>query len=337
MAVREGTPVRTLAEGEALGLDRAALVAMHRNMLLTRAIEERGSAMHKQGRLPGSFYTGRGNEAGSVGVASAMRPGDVAAPLHRNMGVHITRGAEPWRLLCQYMGREGGATRGRDSNMRTQDLELGLIAGVSHLPAVLPAIMGVALAFRMRGQPQVALGWFGDGSSARGDVHEVMNFAGVRRLPLVFFCDNNGFAYSTPTSLNYACDQLADRAAAYGFDGVVVDGTDVLAVYREARAAIEHARAGGGPTLVELVTLRMEGHAIHDDASYVPQELRAAWRERDPIARFDGWLREHVGLDDAEADALAAGVRAEVDEAVERAEASPWPDPATLTDGVVAP
>jgi pyruvate dehydrogenase E1 component alpha subunit len=337
MAVREGTPVRTLAEGEALGLDRAALVAMHRNMLLTRAIEERGSAMHKQGRLPGSFYTGRGNEAGSVGVASAMRPGDVAAPLHRNMGVHITRGAEPWRLLCQYMGREGGATRGRDSNMRTQDLELGLIAGVSHLPAVLPAIMGVALAFRMRGQPQVALGWFGDGSSARGDVHEVMNFAGVRRLPLVFFCDNNGFAYSTPTSLNYACDQLADRAAAYGFDGVVVDGTDVLAVYREARAAIEHARAGGGPTLVELVTLRMEGHAIHDDASYVPQELRAAWRERDPIVRFDGWLREHVGLDDAEADALAAGVRAEVDEAVERAEASPWPDPATLTDGVVAP
>jgi len=337
MAVREGTPVRTLAEGEALGLDRAALVAMHRNMLLTRAIEERGSAMHKQGRLPGSFYTGRGNEAASVGVASAMQPGDVAAPLHRNMGVHITRGSEPWRLLCQYMGREGGATRGRDSNMRTQDLELGLIAGVSHLPAVLPAIMGVALAFRMRGQPQVALGWFGDGSSARGDVHEVMNFAGVRRLPLVFFCDNNGFAYSTPTSLNYACAHLADRAAAYGFDGVVVDGTDVLAVYREARAAIEHAREGGGPTLVELVTLRMEGHAIHDDASYVPPELRSAWAERDPIARFDGWLRANVGLDDGEAEALASGVRAEVDEAVERAEASPWPDPATLTDGVVAP
>jgi pyruvate dehydrogenase E1 component alpha subunit len=336
MAVREGTPVRTLAEGEALGLDRAALVAMHRNMLLTRAIEERGSAMHKQGRLPGSFYTGRGNEAGSVGVASAMRPGDVAAPLHRNMGVHITRGAEPWRLLCQYMGREGGATRGRDSNMRTQDLELGLIAGVSHLPAVLPAIMGVALAFRMRGQPQVALGWFGDGSSARGDVHEVMNFAGVRRLPLVFFCDNNGFAYSTPTSLNYACDQLADRAAAYGFDGVVVDGTDVLAVYREAKAAIEKAREGGGPTLIECLTLRMEGHAVHDDASYVPKEMFEEWAKRDPLERYRTWLRENADFTDEEEDEIRGHVKKLLNEAVQRAEESPQPDPETLLEGVYA-
>ena len=337
MAVREARPLDTLEETVSVGLDRDGLLRLQRDLLLTRALEERGSTLFKQGRLPGSFYTGRGNEAASVGVAAAMGPDDVAAPLHRNMGVHVTRGAEPWRLLCQYMGRDGGATHGRDSNLRTQDLDLGLIAGVSHLPGILPTAMGVALAFRLRGEPRVAVGWFGDGSAARGDVHEVMNMAGVRGLPIVFVCDNNGFAYSTPTTLSYGARHLADRATGYGFDGVVVDGTDVLAVYREARAAVEKARAGGGPTMLELVTLRMDGHAIHDDAAYVPPELLEEWRRRDPLARYDTWLRAHAGLTDAEDDALRAEVAAVVDDAVARAEASPWPDPATLLDGVYAP
>jgi pyruvate dehydrogenase E1 component alpha subunit len=336
MAVREAVGVQSLEESGALGLDRAALLQLHRDMLLTRGLEDRGTALYKQGKLPGSFYTGRGNEAASVGVARAMGPDDVAAPLHRNMGVHVARGAEPWRLLCQYMGRDGGATRGRDSNLRSQDLEKGLIAGVSHLPGILPAALGVALSFRITGQPRVAVGWFGDGASARGDVHECMNFAAVRRLPMVFVCDNNQYAYSTPTNLNYACEHLADRAACYGFDGVVVDGTDVLAVYREARAAFEYARAGGGPTMLELVTLRMDGHAIHDDASYVPPELHTAWQASDPVARFDAWLRAHASLTDDEAAALAADVRADVEKATRLADESPWPDPATVTDGVFA-
>ncbi len=156
---------------------------------------------------------------------------------------------------------------------------------VSHLPAMLPVAVGCALAFRVRNEPRVALGWLGDGGSARGDAHEAMNLAGVRRLPIVFVLDNNGFAYSTPAHLEYGVTHLAERAAAYGFPGQVVDGTDVVAVYRAAQEAIERARGGGGPTLLELVTLRMEGHAVHDDAFYVPPELLAAWRERDPIAR----------------------------------------------------
>jgi TPP-dependent pyruvate/acetoin dehydrogenase alpha subunit len=336
VAVREAVPVLSLAETDAIGLDHAGLVGMYRNMLLTRTLEERGGALYKQGRLPGSFYTGRGNEAASVGVATAMGPNDVAAPLHRNMGVHVTRGAEPWRLLCQYMGRDGGATHGRDSNLRSQDLDRGLIAGVSHLPGILPTATGIALAFRIRNEPRVALGWFGDGASARGDVHECMNFAAVRRLPMVFICDNNQYAYSTPTDLTYACDRLADRAANYGFDGVVVDGTDVLAVFREARAAIEHARVGGGPTLLELVTLRMEGHAVHDDASYVPRNLLAAWERSDPLERFEAWLRANVDLADGELDQVASEVAAVVEDATARADASPWPDPATLNDGVFA-
>ena len=167
--------------------------------------------------------------------------------------------------------------------------------------------VGAALAFRVRGEPRVALGWIGDGSSANGTAHESMNFAGVRRLPVVFVIDNNQFAYSTPTHLNFASSSLAARGPAYGFEGVVVDGTDVLAVYREAQTAIERARSGGGPTVLELMTLRMEGHAVHDDGAYVPPELYERWGEQDPVRRFEAWMREHAELSDERA--LGAGAR----------------------------
>jgi len=155
---------------------------------------------------------------------------------------------------------------------------------------MLPVVVGWALAFRIRNEPRVAVGWFGDGASAKGDCHEAMNFAGARRLPVVFVCDNNQFAYSTPNHVEFGCERLVDRGPAYGFEGVSVDGTDVLAVYREAKQAIEKARAGGGPTLIESVTLRMEGHAVHDDAFYVPKEMLSAWAERDPVERYRDWL-----------------------------------------------
>ena len=184
------------------------------------------------------------------------------------------------------MGRRDGPTKGKDGNVHMADARLGLIAMVSHLPAMLPVAVGCALAFRIKEEPRVAVGWFGEGASARGDTHEAMTFAGTRRLPVVFVCDNNQWAYSTPTHLEYATEHVADRASAYGFDGVVVDGTDVLAVYREAKRAIEKARGGGGPTLLECQTLRMEGHAVHDDAFYVPKELFEEWAKRDPLERF---------------------------------------------------
>src|SRR4051795_1470743 len=309
-----------LPQAEELGLDRAGLVRLYRAMLLTRALDDRGLALYKQGKLPGSFYTSRGNEAAAVGVGGAMGPDDVGCPLHRDLGVHIVRGGPPWKILCQFMGRADGQTRGRDSNLRTQDLEKGLIAGVSHLPGILPAAVGIALAFKLRGEPRVALGWCGDGASARGDAHETMNFAGVRRLPLVFVIDNNQFAYSTPTHLSYACESLAERAAGYGFEGVVVDGTDLIAVYREAQRALEKARTGGGPTLLELVTLRMHGHAVHDDAAYVPRDLLEEWEKRDPLALFRAWLDAEVDFKDDEQAALDAEIEGIVDDAVARAD-----------------
>ncbi|MCS7006393.1 MAG: thiamine pyrophosphate-dependent dehydrogenase E1 component subunit alpha [Gaiellaceae bacterium] len=336
MAVREAEPLSSLQEVREAGLDREDLLGIYRNLLITRGIEERGHILYKQGKIPGSFYTGRGNEAAAVGVATAMGPNDVGTPLHRDMGVHVVRGTEPWRIFAQYMGREGGPTRGRDGNVHMALAELGLYTMVSHLPAMLPVATGMALAFKIRGDHRVAVGWFGEGAAARGDTHESMNLAGVRRLPIVFVCDNNQWAYSTPTYLSYPVEHIADRAAAYGFEGVVVDGTDVLAVYREAKRAIEKARAGGGPTLLECVTLRMEGHAVHDDAFYVPKELFERWSEHDPIERFRAWLYEHAALTETEEDEIVSGVKRLLNDALERAEESPLPDPATLEEGVFA-
>ena len=333
---REAEPVGSLTEVREAGLDRDDLLALYRNMLITRGIEERGHILYKQGKVPGSFYTGRGNEAAAVGVATAMGPDDVGTPLHRDMGVHVVRGVEPWRILAQYMGRVDGPARGRDGSGHMADERLGMIAMVSHLPAMLPVAVGCALAFRIREERRVAIAWFGEGSSARGDAHEGMNFAGVRRLPVVFICDNNQWAYSTPTHLEYAIEHIADRAQAYGFDGIVVDGTDVLAVYREARRAIEKARAGGGPTLLECVTLRMEGHAVHDDAFYVPREMFEEWAKRDPIERFRVWLRDHGALTDEEEAEISADVKKLLTEAMHRADESPLPDGATQAVGVYA-
>jgi TPP-dependent pyruvate/acetoin dehydrogenase alpha subunit len=234
------------------------------------------------------------------------------------------------------MGREDGPMRGRDGNVHMAVPELGLQPMVSHLPAMLPVATGMALAFKIRGDRRVAVGWFGEGAAARGDAHEAMNFAGVRRLPVVFVCDNNQWAYSTPSYLSYPIEQIADRAAAYGFDGVVVDGTDVLAVYRETRRAIERAREGGGPTLIECLTLRMEGHAVHDDAFYVPKEMFEEWAQQDPIERYRRWLREQAGMTDDEEDEITSSVKRILNDALERADQSPLPDPSGLESGVFA-
>ena len=333
---REAEPVGSLQEVKEAGLDREDLLGVYRIMLVTRGIEERGHILYKQGKIPGSFYTGRGNEGAAVGVASAMDDLDVGTPLHRDMGVHITRGVEPWRIFAQYMGRADGPTRGRDGNVHMADSRLGLLAMVSHLPAMLPVAVGCALAFRIREEKRVAVGWFGEGASARGDCHEAMNLAGVRKLPVVFVCDNNQWAYSTPTYLEYATEHVADRADAYGFEGVVVDGCDVLTVYREAHAAIEKARAGGGPTLLELVTLRMEGHAVHDDAFYVPREKLEEWTRKDPIERYRRWLKENGVLTEAADDEITVDVKRLLNEAMKRADESPQPDPAEAVTGIYA-
>ena len=300
-----------------------------RAMLLMRGLEERAMSLYRQGKVPGSFYDGFGQEAVSAGAAFAMGPADRLCVLHRDLAAHVIRGVTPARILAQYMGRETGVTAGRDGNVHFGDRRLGCVGMVSMLPDMMLVATGMAMAFKLRGERRCALTWFGDGSTSRGDFHEAMNWAGVQKLPVLFILENNQYAYSTPLDKQFAVDPV-ERAAAYGFAGVTVDGNDVEDVFEATRAGRERALAGGGPTLIEAVTMRMHGHAAHDDMKYVPKEQVEEWRKRDPIDRQEAKLRS-LGV---EVDALRAEVSSEIDAASEQALAAPMPDPAKVREGV---
>jgi TPP-dependent pyruvate/acetoin dehydrogenase alpha subunit len=300
-----------------------------RAMLLMRGLEERAMTLYRQGKVPGSFYDGYGQEAVSAGAAFAMGPEDRLCILHRDLAAHLIRGVTPARILAQYMGRASGITRGRDGNVHFGDYKLGCVGMVSMLPDMMLVATGMAMAFKLRGEQRCALTWFGDGSTSRGDFHEAMNWAGVQKLPVIFVLENNQYAYSTPVDKQFAVDPV-ERAAAYGFVGVTVDGNDAEAMFEAARAARERALAGDGPTLIEAVTMRMHGHAAHDDMKYVPKEQVEEWRKRDPIDRQSARLVE-LGFD---VDGLRAEIRAEIEAAAEEALAGPMPDGSTATAGV---
>jgi pyruvate dehydrogenase E1 component alpha subunit len=321
-----------LAEATAAGYltldDRIWLL---RAMLLMRGLEQRAMTLYRQGKVPGSFYDGFGQEAVSVGAAFAMAPFDRLCILHRDLGAHLIRGVSPARIFAQYMGRAGGVTRGRDGNVHFGDWRLGCVGMVSMLPDMMLVATGMAMAFKLQGERRVAMTWFGDGSTSRGDWHEAMNWAGVQKLPVIFILENNQYAYSTPLHQQFAVDPV-ERAAAYGFPGVSVDGNDPEAMFEAARAARERALDGGGPTMIEAVTMRMHGHAAHDDMKYVPVEQVEEWRKKDPIERQERRLVE-LGVD---VEALRAEVKATIDEATEEALQSPMPDPDTATHDVFA-
>src|SRR2546423_6525365 len=305
--------------------DRAALL---RYMLLMRFSEERSIALYRQGKVPGSYYDGRGQEAISVGSSFPLGPKDRCCVLHRDLGAHYVRGLRPGQYLANYMGRSGSPTGGKEGNMHFGDRDLGCVGMVSMLPDMALVACGLARAFQMRGEPRVAMTWFGEGSTANGQWHEAMNLAGVARLPVVFVLENNQFAYSTPNDHEFAVDPVV-RAEGYGFPGVRVDGNDVEAVFEAAAEACERARRGGGPTLIEAETMRMHGHGAHDDMRYVPKELFEHWTQRDPIETYERTLAR----DGVDVEAIHASVREELERETEWALAQPMPDPATAGDG----
>jgi pyruvate dehydrogenase E1 component alpha subunit len=304
-------------------------------MTLMREIEDRVERkLYRQGKIVGGVYVGRGQEAISVGAALQAAPEDVLFPSHRDMGAFLVRGVPPGRILAQYMGREGGLTRGRDGNMHMGDLKLHIVALISALAATVPVAAGAALALKYKGSANVAMCWFGEGSTSLGHWHEGMNFASVQKLPVAWICNNNQYAYSTPVSAQMACANVADRGASYNIPAEIVDGNDVLAVAEAARRALAHVRSGAGPYLLECKTFRMTGHSAHDAASYVPQELKDEWRKQDPIERLETRMLAEGWAARDEMDSTHAQIQREVDEAVAWAEASPFPDAASLLDGV---
>jgi TPP-dependent pyruvate/acetoin dehydrogenase alpha subunit len=317
-------------------LGREAQLELYRYLKLTRMVEERLGNLYRQGKVVGGLYSSRGQEATAVGSAYALAPQDFVGPLIRDLGTMLVRGVAPREVMCQYMARGTGPTGGKDGNTHFGDLSRGLVAPISMLGALIPVMAGVALAGRMLGRDLVALTYIGDGGASTGDFHEGLNFAAVQNLPLVLIAEHNGWAYSTPTSRQMRVDNIATRAAGYGIPGRIVDGNDVLAVYETTREAVERARGGGGPTLIEAKTFRMKGHAEHDDAGYVPPEQFERWAKKDPIDRFERHL-EAEGLATAEElAAITTEVAAGLDEEVEAALAAPFPPPERALEGVYA-
>jgi TPP-dependent pyruvate/acetoin dehydrogenase alpha subunit len=335
LRVRERADERTPESEGQDHLTRDDRARLFRFMAMMRTAEERGLTLYKQGKIPGSFYDGCGQEAVSVGSAYALAPRDRMCILHRDLGAHFVRGVTPDRYLANYLGRSGGVTGGKDGNVHFGDRTLGCVGMVSMLPDMALVATGMALAFKTRSEDRVALTYFGEGSTANGQWHEAMNFAGVHGLPVVFILENNQFAYSTPNDLEFAVDPV-ERARSYGFPGLNIDGNDVEAVFEATRTAVDRARSGNGPTLIECQTMRMHGHGAHDDMSYVPPEMFEEWAARDPIDRYAARLVADFGFSDDDVEGIRTEVREYVAECAEKALASPMPDPSLATEGVFA-
>ena len=303
---------------------------------LIRAIEEAGRRLYLQGRLPGSFYDGHGQEATAVGAGLALGTHDVACPLIRDMAVHLIRGVTPPEMFRHYLGKAGAPMEGRDGNIHVGAFHRGTIPMISHLPEMLPVGMGVAVSRQRRGLPSAALGFCGDGATAGGVFHETLNLAAVWKAPLVVLIERNHYAYTTAESSYLPIERLSDRAVGYGALSATVDGNDVVEVYERVTEALDHARSGGGPMIVEAFTYRMHGHGAHDAQQYVPADELEHWRKRDPLRKWRERATSEAGWTDEEQHDLEARIGQTVDEALQDALDAPYPDPSDLEASIFA-
>ena len=320
-------------------LDRAQKLELYYYMRLTRSLEERLVNLYRQTKVIGGLFRSLGQEADAVGSAYALdrSKGDFLSPLIRNLGSMLVQGAQPLEIIRQYMAKGDSPTRGRELNIHFGDLERGFIGQISHLGDMVPVMAGVTLSFKMRGQDRVGLVYIGDGATSTGAFHEGINFAAVQRCPLVVVVENNGYAYSTPTSRQTAAAEFKDKALAYGIPGEQADGNDVLATYDVTKRAVDRARRGEGVTLIELLTYRRKGHAEHDNQSYVPEGEIARWAStNDPVDRYVAHLESAEGVSRGELTEIDARVQREIDSATDLAEQSPMPEPSDALVGVYA-
>ncbi|GCE46979.1 pyruvate dehydrogenase E1 component alpha subunit/2-oxoisovalerate dehydrogenase E1 component alpha subunit [Thermosporothrix hazakensis] len=318
-------------------LERVDLLQIYYFMRLTRAMEDRTRTLFLQGKVVGGVYTAQGHEATTVGAAMSLRDGDCIVPQHRDLGMQLVRGTSPRAVMCQWLARGNSPTLGRDGQLHIGDMHHGIVPMISMLGESLPVACGVALAMKMRKRSTIVLASCGDGATNTGPFHEAMNFASVQKLPLVLVIENNGYAYSTPSHKQFNIQNLSERARAYGIPGETVDGNDVLAVIETVGKAVEHARSGKGPAIVECKTFRVRGHSEADKADYVPQDVREEWLKKDPINLFEAYLTREGILTTAKKAEIEANIKAVTDDAVRFAEQSPAPDPETVADYVFAP
>ena len=307
------------AELPALGSER--LVELYRLMVLNRRIDERMITLHRQGRI-GFYVASIGEEAAIIGSAAALQSSDWIFPCYRELGAALLRGFSIQDLCRQLFATSEDATKGRQMPNHYALPELCYSSVSSPVGTQIPHATGVAIAAKITGNPDVALAYFGDGATSTGDFHAAANLAGVMKAPMVFFCRNNQWAISVPVAKQTAAESLSSKAAAYGFDGVRVDGNDFLAVYRETLNAAERARSGEGPTLVEAVTYRMAGHSTSDDPrAYRPEEEVQAWEQRDPLKRLRAYLIREGVWSEKEEHKMEAETRERILVALRKAEA----------------
>ncbi|GBD10130.1 Acetoin:2,6-dichlorophenolindophenol oxidoreductase subunit alpha [Candidatus Thermoflexus japonica] len=320
----------------AIDLPRERLIEWLYQMHLIRAFEETVEQLYAAGKMHGTMHLSIGQEAVAVGAIAALRPDDYITSTHRGHGHAIAKGQDIRAMLAELLGKETGICRGRGGSMHLADLERGNLGANGIVAGGIPIAVGAGLSIRMQGQDRVVLCFFGDGAANHGNFHEGLNMAAIWRLPVVFLCENNQYAMSMPIRKAMAVPRVADRAAAYGIPGETVDGMDVLAVYRAVRAAVERARRGEGPTLIEAITYRYKGHSKSDRQVYRTKEEVQAWMARDPIARFRAWLIAQGWLSEAEAAEIEARARQAIGEALRVAEGDPEPRVDQLTEGVYA-
>lgn len=320
------------------GLTETDLVRIYEEMVLARSLDERMWLLNRGGQAP-FVISGQGHEAAQIGAGFALRPGtDILLPYYRDLALSLHFGLTPADLLLSLLAKHGDPTsQARQMPGHYGSRRLGIISGSSPVATHLPHAAGVGLAIKLRGEDAVAMACFGEGGSSTGDFHEALNFAAIHRLPVLFLCQNNGFAISVPQTKQMAVPHVADRASAYGIPGVTIDGTDPIAVYTAVKEAADRARAGEGPTLLEARVPRLTAHSSDDDArTYRTAEEIEADRAKDPIPKFRNRLREAGILTDELEAEIQARVKAEINAATEIAEQAPYPDPATLLDHVYA-
>jgi len=320
----------------AYNVTKKKLVEMYRKTLQIRFFEEKVFELYAQNLVPGTIHLYAGQEAVAVGVCSALRKEDYITSTHRGHGHCIAKGADLKRVMAEILGKKTGCCKGKGGSMHIADFTIGTLGATAVVGAGIPIAVGAGLSIKLRKTDQAVACFFGEGASNQGTFHEGINMASIWKLPVIFVCENNLYAMGTRQSRVMVIENIADRAIAYGIPGVVTDGNDVLAVYEAAQRAVERARKGEGPTLIECKTYRHKGHSRVDPARYRPKEEVEEWLAKDPIKLFRRKLLKTKTLTEAEIEQIEKEVSLEIEEAVKFAKESPYPAAEEALEGVYA-
>jgi pyruvate dehydrogenase E1 component alpha subunit len=310
-----------------IGLSEETLLGLYTNLMRTRLLDEKFRKLFRQGRFAGTYFSAVGQEATTVGVTYGLRDEDIIGPSHREIGAAVTKGIPFREIVAQVFARASSPDKGKTHPCHYGSRAKGIINPASTVAGQTVVATGCAMAFKIQKKDNVAVAFFGEGSTARGGWHEALNFAGIHKLPMIYVCQNNLWAESVPASLQGAIEHFADRAKAYGFPGVTIDGNDVVVVHKTAQEAIARARAGDGPTLIECMTYRWYGHSEIDPANYRRSEELEEWKKKDPIARAELLLMELGLLTTEKREALVERIEQEMEEAIKFAEESKYSEP----------